>query len=67
MSYVTKNYNDNGGDRTVIGGEINVITGGKITKNGVQASAIVDPTDLATALVAIAALNAALKGVGITA
>jgi len=67
MSYVTKNYEDQGGDRSVIGGEINVVTGGKITKNGVQASAITTPTDLPTALVAITALIAALKGIGITA
>lgn len=66
-NYITKNFEDQGGDRTVIGGELKVATGGKITANGVQHAAIVNPTDLATALTAIAALTAALKGVGITA
>jgi len=65
--YITKNYEDKGGDRTVIGGELLIATGGKITyASGTQASAITNPTDLATALTAIAALNAAIKAVGIT-
>lgn len=64
--YITKNYEDKGGDRTVIGGEVNVVTGGKITSNGVQAEAIDNPIDLATALTAIAQLNAVLKALGAT-
>lgn len=64
--YITKNYFDEGGDKTVIGGELNIVTGGKITANGVQADAITNPTDLATALTAIASLNALLKSLGAT-
>jgi len=67
MPYVPKNYEDQGGNRTVIGGELKVIAGGKITPaSGVQAAAITNPTDLATALTVIAAINAAIKAVGIT-
>ena len=65
MSYVTKNYGDQGGNRKVIGGEVNV-AGGKITASGVQANAITNPTDLPTALTAIAAINAVLKSLGAT-
>lgn len=64
--YITKNYEDMGGDRLVIGGELKVLAGGKITIAGVQAEAIVNPTDLATALVAIASLTALLKSLGAT-
>lgn len=66
MPYTTKNYGDQGGNRKVIGGELNIATGGKITANGVQANAITNPTDLATALTAIAAINVVLKGIGAT-
>ena len=61
MSYNTKVYHKLGGDELV------VMPGGKITANEVQAAHIANPTDLATALTAIAALTAALEGVGITA
>ncbi|HEY8804316.1 MAG TPA: hypothetical protein VIM42_04275 [Clostridium sp.] len=64
--YITKNYEDMGGDRFVVGGELKVVAGGKITIDGVQAEAIVNPTDLATALVAIASLTALLKSLGAT-
>lgn len=36
MGYTTKNYFDNGGDKTVIGGELAVVGSGKITKDGVD-------------------------------
>lgn len=65
--YSTKNYEDKGGDRLVIGGELIFVNGAKLTTgNSVQAEAIVNPTDLATALTAIAALNAVLKSLGAT-
>lgn len=64
--YSTKNYFDNGGDKTVIGGELDIVTGGMITANGVQAEAIANPTDLESALVAIANINALLKSLGAT-
>lgn len=44
MSYNAKNYVEQGGDVTVIGGELNVATGGKITKAGTQANHIADLT-----------------------
>jgi hypothetical protein len=69
---VTKNYKELGGAKTVIGGELNVVTGGQITANGVQAAAIADHVDPATATsTAIAtkqnAILAALRGAGIIA
>jgi hypothetical protein len=64
--YSTTNYIDGSGDRTVIGGELDIVTGGKITANGVQANAIANPTDLASALTAIANINALLKALGAT-
>lgn len=36
MSYNTKNYTEQGGDRTVIGGELNITTGGKLTFDDVE-------------------------------
>lgn len=50
MSYNTNVYLEQGGDRIVIqsGGEIKIETGGKITANGTQASAIVSLTDSTT-------------------
>ena len=42
MSYNAKNYVKQGGDVTVIGGELNVATGGKITAAGTQANHIAD-------------------------
>lgn len=66
MSYIPKNYEDLGGNRTNVGGELDILAGGIITAAGTQASAITDPTDLASCIVAITALSAAIKGVGIT-
>ena len=40
MSYNAKNYVEQGGDVTVIGGELNVAAGGKITAAGTQANTI---------------------------
>jgi hypothetical protein len=42
MSYNAKNYVEQGGDVTVIGGELNVAAGGKITAAGTQADHIAD-------------------------
>ena len=42
MSYNAKNYVEQGGDVTVIGGELNVAAGGKISKAGTQADHIAD-------------------------
>lgn len=36
MGYNTKNYTEQGGDKTVIGGELAVTAEGKITFNGTQ-------------------------------
>lgn len=46
-TYGPKVYKDSNGDRQVVasGGEISVETGGKITANGTQASAIANLTD----------------------
>jgi len=68
MSYNAKNYVEQGGDVTVIGGELNVAAGGKISKAGTQANHIADiandasGTQIATA---VNAILAALEGVGI--
>lgn len=67
-----KNYTENGGDKTVIGGELSIETGGKMTAGGTQAVAIADHADPGTATsVDIAtkqnAILAALRGVGIIA
>lgn len=64
------NYTEQGGSVTVIGGELKVASGGKITAAGTQASHITDiandasGTQIATA---VNAILAALEGVGITA
>lgn len=68
MSYNAKNYVEQGGDVTVIGGELNVAAGGKITAAGTQANHIADLTDAATGTqiaTAVNAILAALEGVGI--
>ena len=63
-----KNYIEQGGDVTVIGGELNIASGGKISKAGTQANHIADigneatGTEIATA---VNAILAALEGVGI--
>ena len=68
MSYNAKNYVEQGGDVTVIGGELNVAAGGKISKAGTQADHIADITNEATGTqiaTAVNAILAALEGVGI--
>lgn len=70
--YITKNYTENGGNKTVIGGELDIATGGKITANGVQAVAIADHVTPATATSTEIATKqnvilAALRGAGIIA
>ena len=68
MSYNAKNYVEQGGDVTVVGGELNIAAGGKITAAGTQANHIVDLTDAATGTqiaTAVNAILAALEGVGI--
>ncbi|MFD2671818.1 hypothetical protein [Marinicrinis sediminis] len=49
MTYVTKNYKELGGDRWTVGGDLNFITGAKVLSDGVQATAIADHADPATA------------------
>lgn len=44
-TYQTANYEKQGGAVLVIGGTLEIATGGKITNNGTQASAIVALTD----------------------
>ena len=47
--YQPKVYKENGGDRLTVesGGEVNMIAGGKVLDDGVQASAITDETGTA--------------------
>ena len=68
MSYNAKNYVEQGGDVTVVGGELNVAAGGKISKADTQANHIADITNEATGTqiaTAVNAILAALEGVGI--
>lgn len=68
MSYNAKNYVEQGGDITVVGGELNVAAGGKISKAGTQANHIADITNEATGTqiaTDVNAILAALEGVGI--
>lgn len=68
MSYNAKNYVEQGGDVTVVGGELNVAATGKISKAGTQANHIADITNEATGTqiaTAVNAILAALEGVGI--
>ena len=63
-----KNYIEQGGEKTVIGGELNIAAGGKISKAGTQANHIADITGTASGAEIAAAVNAilkALEGVGI--
>ena len=63
-----KNYIEQGGEKTVIGGELNVAAGGKISKAGTQANHIADIANEATGTqiaTAVNAILAALEGVGI--
>lgn len=52
-----KNYIEQGGEKTVIDGELAIGATGKITKAGTQAAHIADATDAVTP----AAFNAVLK------
>lgn len=70
--YNTKNYAEQGGGKWVVGGELDIPTGGKITADGVQAASIANHVDPATATsTEIAtkqnAILAALRGAGIIA
>lgn len=70
MSNATKNFSDQGGNRFVVGGEINMQQAGKMTANGKQAAAIVSHADPAAATSEEIAskqneILAALRGVGI--
>ena len=63
-----KNYIEQGGEKTVIGGELNIAAGGKISKAGTQANHIADIGNEATGTqiaTAVNAILAALEGVGI--
>ena len=64
-----KNFTEQGGEKTVVGGELSIATGGKITANGTQADAIAKPTSGVDAEVktAIDAIIDALIGSGIIA
>lgn len=66
-----KNYTQQGGERTVIGGTLDIAPGGKVTADGAQAAAIADAAGGGTVdAEARAALNdvlAALRGIGIIA
>lgn len=42
MSYNTSNYTEQGGAKTVIGGELQIASGGSITAAGSQAAVIAD-------------------------
>lgn len=70
--YNSKNYRDQGGQRWTIGGELNILSGGKVLANGTQAAAIDDHADPATATSTDIATKqnqilAALRGAGIIA
>lgn len=72
MRYNTKNYQEQGGEKWAIGGELNILPGGKVTADGTQASAIADHVDPATATSTDIATKqnqilAALRGAGIIA
>ncbi len=63
-----KNYTEQGGEKTVIGGELNIASGGKITAAGTQANHIADIANDANGTAIATAVNAilaALEGVGI--
>ena len=61
----TNNYTEQGGNRTVVGGELNL--SGIVTQaNGSQANAITAPTDLPSTITAVTAIINVLKNTGIT-
>lgn len=56
-----KNYIEQGGEKTVIGGELNIASGGKITAAGTQANHIADIANDADGTAIATAVNAILK------
>lgn len=77
-TYNTSNYEAQGGDLLVIGGELRIASGGTITAAGTQASTIADATAITggespteaehnAALTKINSILAALRGAGIIA
>jgi hypothetical protein len=66
MSYNTLNYEQQGGDVWVVGGDLNIATGGKLKANGTQAAAIANAVG-GDEVAKINAILAALRGVGIIA
>lgn len=76
MTYQPKIHSEDGGDKQVVesGGSIDVKTGGAITSDGTQASAISDitvtgtySTDDSAIETAVNSILAALRGAGIVA
>lgn len=77
MPYTPKNHKKDGGDTSVIGGELQIAAGGKITAVGTQAAHIANEVAAAGAnptkteydalVTKFNAVLAALEGVGITA
>jgi hypothetical protein len=68
----TKNFKEQGGDNWTVGGELNILPGGKVTADGTQALAIANHVDPATASSTDIATKqnqilAALRGAGIIA
>ncbi|WP_461206073.1 head fiber protein [Clostridium sp. DL1XJH146] len=70
MSYNTKNYTEQGGDKTVIGGELSIEGDGKLTFNGaelkpaaIQADSVA--ADTATLVADFNALITKLKTAGL--
>jgi hypothetical protein len=66
MSYNVVNYEQQGGDTWVVGGSLDIKTGGKLKANGTQASAIANAVG-GDEVAKINAILAALRGVGIIA
>jgi hypothetical protein len=72
MPYSPKNYKEKGGDRWTVEGDLNILPNGKVLADGVQAVAIADHVDPATATSTEIATKqneilAALRGAGIIA
>jgi len=70
MSYNTKNYTEQGGEKTVIGGELAIGADGKVTFDGAElkpAAVQADSTaeDVATLLADFNGLLAKLKAAGL--
>lgn len=66
MSYNALNYEQQGGDVWVVGGDLDMKTGSKLKANGTQAAAIADAVG-GDEVAKINAILAALRGVGIIA